>query len=174
METQTSTIGDHAELVLDLYQQGFKQSEILRRIERLGVKTTRQNLSVWIARRLARIQQRSAVMATLPPTAPAPVAAPVATMTREAPRHEPVRQVKTQPAPTPQKVDAAPSAVPAAGATHTEKSDTPVLNSIGTGSPQRDDLLKKLEALAPRSASSEPDWMATDGSGIFKNGGAAA
>lgn len=101
MEPTKSTIGDHGKLVLEMYWAGEKQADILRRLETLGVKTSRQNLSVWIARRLARIQGRA------PAGLPSPVQIP----------QEPVRQVQAQPVVAPQKMAAAPSAVPASGAT---------------------------------------------------------
>lgn len=64
----TAKLEDHAELVMSMYLAGDRQTKILTRITELGVKTSKQNLSKWIARRLARIQARAVLVGgQLPP-----------------------------------------------------------------------------------------------------------
>jgi len=105
---RTSRLEKHEKFILEELSGGRSYVQIAESLVKKGCDTSSVNVFKWVKRRAARILRAAAVIDPLGyASSPSPAQIP----------QEPPRQVQAEPVVAPQKMAAAPSAVPASGAT---------------------------------------------------------
>lgn len=159
-----SQLEQHASFILEQYAAGSRQTSIRRELKARGVETSQQNLSKWIARRVAAIQARAKMLGQIG-TAPGPDLAPPA-----------AGRVTVAPAAAAadtrgfnQDQSSRDQIVPGGGDLNNTASPTASKNSVrGTAKPpQENDKVAALDAKIKQSESSTPTWMTTNGLSII-------
>lgn len=155
---RTSRLEKHEKFILEELSGGRSYVQIAESLAKKGCDTSSVNVFKWVKRRAARILRAAAVIDPLGyASSPSPVQIP----------QEPPRQVQAEPVVAPQKNAAAPSAVPASGATTPQKSTRQVSNPAADKDTTKSRLAEFEQITGGVGA---PGWARTSGTEITSGG----